>query len=581
MAAFSLFTAPTREALTSQAQAAPALRRIVTLSQPDGTTIQAIPMGDEHMSYWLDAQTGLYLTQDTLTHYWRVMTDDEATTTYSQWTESRQHAARTLHQIKTLGGVTPKNQVKLPMVLVQFSDLSLSEEFGSELFMDSVMNMMDFDRVAYTYGGKEYHTGSVRKYWNVQSFGKFDPVFDILGTITLPQSYSYYGAEGTTGHDAKVGSLIAEVVDSLIKRGSLDNAAQYDNNKDGKLDCLYIIYAGYGQNESGVADHIWAKNTTGYVYTLPDGTKTNLMLLSPELCGYRTANPYHVLPNIGVFTHEFGHSIGLPDFYGTNSSTASQCYGMDSWSLMDQGEYNGLGQIPGCLTTHERMYLGWLDEPQAVNAECRDTLAPCVSTGDVRIFRNPEVENEYITIENHQPENCWELTWGNAGYYYNQQHRGLLITYVYFDQSLWSVNGPNNTPSFQHCSPICADGDRYLYSNVTDQATFTAWKANLSSDIYPGKSNITTLDSTNTLFRWHSGDTIAFNITAIQTLADSSVVITFGNPKEDEQSSIDTLYDKQQPMRATKRMRGGQIYIVKGDKEYDLMGRPMRTSEQN
>ncbi|MBP5680218.1 MAG: M6 family metalloprotease domain-containing protein [Bacteroidales bacterium] len=575
--ALSMLLPTPQDTFFTPAQAAPALRRIVTLTQPDGSTLQALPMGDEHMSYWIEAQTGHLLTQDATTHVWRRMNDAEVQENDVRWQKSRREAAKLYGVIRRIGGVKPSNQVKLPVLLVEFADVKLTDEFGTVEYTNKMLNDLNYDHVAYTTNGKDYHVGSIRKYWNIQSLKKFDPQFEVLGKITLSQNRSVYGKDSGSSIDTNIRAFYKEVVDSVKQQGLLEQASLYDHNGDGVLDCLYIIYAGYGQNElADQTDLIWAKNHSGNVYTLNDGTKTNLFLLSPELFG-RGKSELH--PNIGVFTHEFGHSIGLPDFYGTNSSTRGQCYGMDSWSLMDQGEYNGRGQIPSSLTTHERMYLGWLDEPATIDPNSKDTLGLFVSTGDARIFRNPDNENEYITIENHQPENEWEITWGNSTYYGAHTHEGLLITYVNFDQALWNANSPNNDPSFQRCSPISADGDRRLYINeeITTQAEYDAWRINLSSDIYPGASNIRKLNSENLLFRWHNGDTIAFNINDIEQLTNRSIVITFGEPAT---TSIKPITDNTHNGRAIKRLQNGQIFIEKDGAYYDLLGRKVNAQKR-
>ena len=567
-AALSMLLTDTQDLLFTPAQAAPALRRVVTLKQPDGSTLSALQMGDEHVSFWQDAQTGRLLIQDAATHYWRDMTEAEIKSTEANWTEAQRRANKLYSSMRRIGGVKAQNEVKLPVLLVEFADVKLSAEYGTIEYTNAMLNDLDFDHVAYTYGGTDYHTGSVRKYWNTQSLGKFDPQFDLLGKISLPKEQNYYGKDGSNGmKDINLGMFYNEVIDSVKYYGWLDHAAQYDNNEDGYLDCFYIIYAGYGQNETGKEGEIWAKNSSGHTFTFADGTKTNLFLLSPELFGM---NQGLVFPNIGVFTHEFGHSIGLPDFYSTNASTQSQCFGMDCWSLMDLGEYNGRGQIPSCLTTHERMLLGWL-EPTTLENDTRDTLDLFVSTGDARIFRNPENEDEYITIENHQPENPWEVTWGNYMYYSPHKHEGLLITYVNFDESVWNGNSPNNDPNFQRCTPISADGEKILYSAIeAGETTSTLFRNSISADIYPGLNKVTKLNSDNPLFRWHNSDTIAFNINNIEQLSDRRVVITFGNPQT---SSIQAMSGNMPKGKAIKRLLNGQIYIEKDGAYYDLLGR--------
>jgi len=116
---------------------------------------------------------------------------------------------------------------------------------------------------------------------------------------------------------------------------------------------------------------------------------------------------------LGAFTHEFGHSIGLPDWYDTN-------YGLPAigeWDLMDSGNAAffafqaagsdevlfALGLLPTGLSAMSRVLLGW-DEAYAVRAP-QDvvTLRPANTTqsaGVPRIARLDVSADEYFLIEN-------------------------------------------------------------------------------------------------------------------------------------------------------------------------------------
>jgi M6 family metalloprotease-like protein len=39
---------------------------------------------------------------------------------------------------------------------------------------------------------------------------------------------------------------------------------------------------------------------------------------------------------IGTFSHEFGHVLGLPDYYATDGS---EHFTLDKWHIMDAGAY--------------------------------------------------------------------------------------------------------------------------------------------------------------------------------------------------------------------------------------------------
>ena len=66
---------------------------------------------------------------------------------------------------------------------------------------------------------------------------------------------------------------------------------------------------------------------------------------------------------LGVFAHEYGHDLGLPDFYDTAGGDNSTSFWtlMSSGSWLSHGGHDGIGTTPGGMGPDERMFLGWLD----------------------------------------------------------------------------------------------------------------------------------------------------------------------------------------------------------------------------
>ncbi|HET9380094.1 MAG TPA: M6 family metalloprotease domain-containing protein, partial [Streptomyces sp.] len=65
---------------------------------------------------------------------------------------------------------------------------------------------------------------------------------------------------------------------------------------------------------------------------------------------------------LGVFAHEYGHDLGLPDHYDTNGGENSTGF----WTLMSSGSWLGTGQNeignrPGDMNAWDKLQLGWLD----------------------------------------------------------------------------------------------------------------------------------------------------------------------------------------------------------------------------
>jgi len=556
---------------------APARREPITLTQPDGTKIQAMLWGDEFMSMYTELATGQCIIEDEATHIWRPMTDVEVKEATIQWNDSRRKAMAANVRYK-IGGAPTQGMVHMPVLLVQFSDLKFSEHYGSVAYFDSVFNQKDYDRIAFTSSkGTEYHTSSVRNYFNTQSLGKFDFQADIIGPVTLDSSYIYYGKDNGNSKDVNFSKFLSESIQKALAAGYLQNAAQYDGDKNGNVDFLYIVYAGWGQNENGIKDYIWAKNSYPSIRTT-DGTYINNVSSSCELRSINTSSGMQLSETpdgIGVLVHEFSHALGLPDFYPVHSdgSSLNQRYGMDAWSVMDQGNYSGLGQIPNCYTAHERLTLGWIADADldTVPAVGRDTLPPFVTSGKAMILRNPANANEYITLENHfYGDNLWERCWGNSSMFTYTTNYGMLVTHVDYDASKWNSNSVNDNSLHQYCNPLPADGKLWAYETLTSQEEFTQWKLDYRADIFPGYNNVDTLNGSNPKAVWYTGDKMAINITKLRVLSDGSLELTFGDYKEPvniESIAATPSHSPRKIMTREKRI------TVNG---YDLLGRKVK-----
>ena len=82
-------------------------------------------------------------------------------------------------------------------------------------------------------------------------------------------------------------------------------------------------------------------------------------------CGCRN---YIVQPEdsgVGVFAHEYGHDLGLPDLYDTASGGDSD---VDFWDLMSSGSHSGpiFQSMPTHMGIWDKWVLGWAD-PLVIN----------------------------------------------------------------------------------------------------------------------------------------------------------------------------------------------------------------------
>ena len=69
---------------------------------------------------------------------------------------------------------------------------------------------------------------------------------------------------------------------------------------------------------------------------------------------------------VGVFAHEFGHDLGLPDLYDTSGNTGGAENSTGFWTLYSSGSYgssgmpaDGIGTKPIHMSAYEKIFLGW------------------------------------------------------------------------------------------------------------------------------------------------------------------------------------------------------------------------------
>lgn len=537
----------------------------VDLTQPDGTQVSALLSGDEYMSVYTSVLTGEALVRDAATGYWRAMSDSELAESAEQGRAARVQA---LNERRNLGGTPTSGPCHLPVVLVQFQDLKFSE-LGTIDKFQQIFNDTTYTEVAYTASEKDYCTHSVRSYFLDQSLGKFDPTFDIYGPITVSGNLADYGGHQGSAHDKNARGAFKEALDSIAAHGLIPDATIYDGDKDGNADLIYFIFAGYSESSGAGDDYIWPHNSSGLNATI-GGINFSHFSCSNELYGKPTNDL--ALDGIGTVAHEFSHALGLPDYYDVNYTP--DCYGMDAYSVMDQGCYCGHGYIPCSYTLHERMMLGWA-EPLEMPLTGTVTLHPFSISNEAYMLVNPANPDEYLCFENHQHDGRWDECWAGGVYKRNPSFNGLLITHVDYDANKWNSNRVNTEAGHERCNPLPADGELIPYNQFSNGLISQAdWYINYQADIYPGYWNITSLNpETNASCRWYTTDEagerqpIAIDIKNIEILDNGDLVITLPDPIADGIENIAV----QSPSNRLL-WRDGQFVIERNGKKWSLSG---------
>jgi immune inhibitor A len=205
---------------------------------------------------------------------------------------------------------------------------------------------------------------SMKQYYEQQSGNSYSVEGAVAGWYTADHPAAYYGGNvpAPDGSDARPRTLVYEALkkaaaDPNINLGDYDKWDRDDLDGDGNhaeadgvIDHLMVIHAGVGEEAGGGSlggDAIWSHRWNLGGYTLVPGEVSD----SNNFGGNRlTALDYTIEPEdgaAGVFAHEFGHDLGLPDEYDTIYSGAGEA--IEFWSLMSAGSW--AGKVPGTEPT--------------------------------------------------------------------------------------------------------------------------------------------------------------------------------------------------------------------------------------
>jgi M6 family metalloprotease-like protein len=323
----------------------------------------------------------------------------------------------------------------------------------------------------------------------------FKPTFDVVGIVTLSNKYSYYG-QNSGGNDMRVDSLAPHAIAAAVSQLGTD-FSQYvrtTTNVNGTttgVPLVCIFYAGYGEatgSPSGsVSNTVWpCEWDCDEDYS---GTHFNAWFVGNEL--YSDGS----LMGMGVFCHEAGHALGLPDFYCTNYNYSNDD-SFSNWSIMDCGAYVNDARAPIGYTAYERSYLGWLDIPTYTAGEYQNLDPYTNDNGTTAVKIATNSSTEYFILENRQPG-----TW-----YPEDMGSGLFVSRFAYNQTAWDNNTLNNTKNKKRAKIVTANGATLNYSG--DQA-------NLYGN---GVNSITSL-------ALYSSGTVNPQITTITKNADGTITL--------------------------------------------------------
>lgn len=527
----------------------PAYPRPMAVTQPDGTTLTIRLHGDEFF-HWASTTDGHEVAQ-TEDGYYRFAerrfdgslrtsqhvardagkrdaetaaflraktTADPALFASGMYAQARQQLA--IYRDKTaVGERTRAGNKKHLVVLAQFQDKGFQSSNGKAAFE----NLLNGTGVYSSLGGD-----GAKKYYLDNSGGVFDTEFVVAGPVTLPKMMSYYGGNGSNGTDvdSRVREFAADACQAAATFAGVNFADYATNNV---VESVFIFYAGQNEAEGGPDDTIWPHSFIFPANTVINGVTLKGYACTSELSRFnRTAAGAWKMASIGVFCHEFGHTLDLPDFYDTDEGNNGYSIGLDALSLMSYGSYNYDGIVPPALSFVERSIIGWDDNPILIDsvADTDVVLQPYPSSGRAILAPAPDEADEYFIFESRSNNltdaaGRWDKYIGGTGlvvYHIDRSSRAVPGS-GQSAANLWNRNRVNAYRAHE-----CA----YLLParpGAKDKYISPGTPVNMAEFYFPGvwgSSTLSAVSSGTKLLTW-DGNSIGYSICTIQSSATGEV----------------------------------------------------------
>jgi immune inhibitor A len=243
------------------------------------------------------------------------------------------------------------------------------------------------------YFGTGSNVESMKKFYEKESSGRYSVDGEVADWVKVPYNEARYGnnacgskncpsvwnvvSDGVTAWVAQ--QKAAGETDAAVKAdlANFDQWDRYDydgdgnfNEPDGYIDHFQIVHAGEDesagggvQGEDAIWAHRWYAFGTDAGATGPGNNKLGGAQIGDTgiWVGDYTIQPEN--GGLGVFAHEYGHDLGLPDHYDTTGGGENST---GFWTLMSSGSWLGrgkdaIGDLPGDFSAWDKLQLGWLN----------------------------------------------------------------------------------------------------------------------------------------------------------------------------------------------------------------------------
>lgn len=288
--------------------------------------------------------------------------------------------------------VGENNLLVVPLKIKGYEEYATSEnlkKINDSFFLEDSLNTLGYY--------------SLSEYYKISSYNKLNIKGEVTPWIDLDLTTKEISSSSISNYTLDCGTYFpTEKAINYIKENLNIDLTKYDNDKDGFIDGVYFIYGCPTFLDDGSLSSSTFWNFTYYNVL----NKDKASISSPVLMTYSWSS-FDMLSkgsdktklDTHTYIHEFGHQLGLNDYYDTSNSGGLNPYTspMGGLDMMD----NNVGDH----SAFSKFALGWVN-PYIVKGDYGEVnidLKSLISDGECIILPTKEYNNtpfdEYFMIE--------------------------------------------------------------------------------------------------------------------------------------------------------------------------------------
>jgi immune inhibitor A len=368
---------------------------------------------------------------------------------FRQWQERQDSLLEQERMFRPMAKLSPDavTTMHVVVILVDFSDKPADAGVSG-------VTPADFNDLLFSQNPSSPR--SFTDFYLENSYGKLKVEGGVYGWYRMPRLYSDYVGTGY-GMQNTTPNAQTMVIDALYAADPDIDFSAYENPNTGVLDAVFVVHAGTGAEEGGDTHSLWSHRSTINAFQSNEGTIIRSYFVAPE-------EEFGHISYVGVYCHEFGHIIGLPDLYDVSDASYP---GVGAWSLMATGSWNGNGRWPAHLDAWSKYDRGF-GKTVVLDGSKTDAVLGASVTDTLR-YKIILSGSEYFMVENRQ----------QTGFDKNLPASGLLIMHI--DDNF---TGSNNIRRGHYRIAVeQADGQNDLEANRNEGDAY---------DVFPGPAGLFT-----------------------------------------------------------------------------------------